>query len=63
MLFEQKPSFVVPSIVYEPVVYLLKTCNGWLNLIFMDSSLSFMKIGRWGEEGLSYVYLKGIDKM
>lgn len=59
--FEQKSSSVVLSIVYEPVVYLLKTSNALLDLKGMVSSLSFMKIGRWGEEDLSYVCPKGTD--
>lgn len=50
--FEQKSIFVVPSIVNESVVYLLKICNALLDLKGMDSSLSFMKIGKWGEEDL-----------
>lgn len=60
-LFEQKSSFVAPSIVQEPVVYLLKTCNALLALKGMDSSLSFTKTGRWGEEDLSYICPKGAD--
>lgn len=50
--FEQKSIFVVSSIVNESVVYLLKICNALLDLKGMDSSLSFMNIGKWGEEDL-----------